>query len=286
MIPSVMAIGGGMLAGAGVWLVALTVTGPAGPPLRLRRLALHRHHVLRAGAATLGGVLAWLATGWPVAGVLAAAGLAWLPQVLGPDRGHERRVARIEAVASWSEQIRDLTAGASGLQHAITATAPIAPAPIQPEVARLTEELRTARPPQEALADFATVVDVPTADLVAAALSSAAGRHAADLGTLLSSLAETTREQAAMLVRIAASRARIRTAMRIIVAVTIGLAALLLLVNPSYLDPYDGPVGQTVLAGIGALWAAALAWLARLARTDVGPRVLSATHHEQKGVPQ
>ncbi|HLU98936.1 MAG TPA: type II secretion protein F, partial [Thermobifida alba] len=199
---------------------------------------------------------------------------------LGPDRAHAERLARIEAVAAWTEQVRDLMAAASGLQGAIASTAPIAPVPIRGQVAVLAQRIRTD--PQEALGRFAAEVDVPTADLVATALGSAAERHAADLGSLLTNLAEAARDQAAMLVRTAAGRARVRTAMRIITATTLALAALLMLFNPTYLVPFDSAAGQAVLAVIGVLWAAALAWLSRLARTDLGPRVLRPRTQEQE----
>ncbi|NYE50025.1 Flp pilus assembly protein TadB [Spinactinospora alkalitolerans] len=267
---------GGAALGFGVWLLLLTTSAAprSAARARLRPLVGDRRRAVRLVGAVGAGVLGWALTGWPVAVVLAAAGVWWLPALLGPDRGHAERLARIEAVASWTEQIRDLMAGASGLQHAITATAPIAPEPIRAEVGRLADRLRAARSPDKALADFAAAVDTPTADLVAAALAGAASRHTADLGTLLSSLAEATREQAAMLVRVAAGRARVRTAMRIIVTVTLALAVGLLVFNPTYLAPYDGLFGQVALAVIGVLWAIALTWLARLARTDLGPRIL------------
>ncbi|PSK89937.1 Flp pilus assembly protein TadB [Murinocardiopsis flavida] len=280
------AVLGGAAFGLGVWLCLLC----AAVPLRRARERAHfatedrRRRVARLAGALGAGLVGWVLTGWPVAALLAAAGAWWLPVLLGPDRGHAQRLARVEAVASWTEQIRDLMAGASGLQHAITATAPIAPAPIRSEVARLSDQLRAGRSPETALAEFAKAVATPTADLVAAALSSAASRHAADLGSLLSSLAEATREQASMLVRIAASRARVRTAMRIIVAVTVGLAAGLLVFNPAYLAPYDRVLGQVVLAMIGVLWAIALTWLARLSRTDLGPRILDPRPSAQAGV--
>lgn len=281
----VTGIAGGLALGAGVWMALLAITGTAratSTRFGVRGLVGTRSRLLRLAGVVSAGLAGWVVTGWPVAAVLAGVGLWWLPVLLGPDRAHAVRVERIEAVAAWTEQVRDLMAGASGLQQAITATAPIAPAPIRPQVGRLAEQVSTGRDPQRALAEFADAVDTPTADLVAAALSSAVGSHAADLGTLLSSLAEATREQAGMLVRVAAGRARVRTAMRIIITVTLALAIGLVVFNPVYLGPYDSLIGQGVLALIGGLWAAALVWLSRLARSDLGPRVLDPTG---KGAP-
>ncbi|WP_150236397.1 type II secretion system F family protein [Nocardiopsis quinghaiensis] len=275
---------GGLLLGAGAWLLLLLAvqrlprrkgprTLPEGTP---------RARVLQGTSTVLVGAVVGVITGWPVAGVLAAAGTWWLPRLLGPDHDHTARVAQVEAVAGWAEQIRDLMAGAAGLHQAIAHTVPTAPAPIRADVAHLAEQLQQGVPPEDALHRFATRVNVPTADLVVAALSSAASRHAADLGGLLSSLAQAAREQAAMLVRTAATRARVRTSARIIAATTLALAVALALVNADYLAPYDTGIGQLVLVLIGVLWAVGLVWLSRLARTDLGPRVLAQENQERQ----
>ncbi|WP_435110483.1 type II secretion system F family protein [Nocardiopsis synnemataformans] len=277
---------GGLLLGAGVWLLLTGVRRrPQKPGARVRRTPMPRTRVLRAASTAAGGVLTALLTGWPVAGILAAAGMWWLPRLLGPDREHASRVAQVDSVAGWAEQIRDLMAGAAGLHQAIAHTVPTAPEPIRADVAHLAEQLQQGTPPEEALQEFAVRVQVPTADLVVAALSSAASRHAADLGALLSSLAQAAREQAAMLVRIAATRARVRTSARIIAATTLALAVGLALVNADYLAPYNTGTGQLILAGIGALWAVGLVWLARLTRTSLGPRVLAREKAEPEVVP-
>ena len=225
--------------------------------------------------AVAAGVGAWFLTGWPVAGALAAAGLWWTPQLFGGDAEHKEQVEGVEAVAAWTEMLRDLMAGSSGLHQAIAATAPIAPEPLRDAVHRLADDMRGGREPQDALHTFAETVDNPTGDLVASALSMSATRHATDLGVLLGALAESARDQAAMLVKVSASRARLRTSSRIIMGATLGMGAFLLLFNPEYLAPFDGFLGQTVLAGIGALWATAVVWMTRMSRFSLGPRVLA-----------
>ncbi|GAB3726791.1 type II secretion system F family protein [Nocardiopsis nanhaiensis] len=278
---------GGLLlaAGAGLALIhlgrALTWrTGRLAPQLA----SLDRSRLLHAVGAALAGAVVWVLTAWPAAVVLVVAGMWWLPRLLGPDHAHTAQVARVEAIASWAEQIRDLMAGAAGLHQAIAHTVPTAPEPIREHVAHLADQLYQGRPPQEALEEFAARVDVPNADLVVAALSSAATRQAADLGQLLTSLAQAARDQAAMLVRVAATRARTRTSARIICGTTLGMAAGLMLINADYLAPYDTGLGQLILLAVGALWAVGLVWLARLARTDLGRRVLAREDQEGVGV--
>ncbi|MBE2997181.1 type II secretion system F family protein [Nocardiopsis sp. HNM0947] len=276
---------GGLSAGAGLALALLVGAERARNRTRSLSGRLHLHrtsapHLLGAVAA---GLLCWVLTGWPVGGVLAGAGVWWLPALLGPDRAHAAQVARVEAVAAWTEQLRDLMEGAAGLHQAIVSTVPTAPPLIRADVSRLADALQQGTPPEQALAEFAEQVDVPTADLVTAALSTAATRQAADLGALLSSLARSARDQAAMLVRVAATRARVRTSARIIAGTTLALAVGLTVVNADYLDPFDTVFGQVVLAVIGVLWAVGLVWLSRLARTDLGPRALARTRTRTGG---
>ncbi|MBR8743778.1 type II secretion system F family protein [Nocardiopsis sp. MG754419] len=283
-VPVLLLAASGAMVGAGFWLAlaslnALRAAGapavPRGPGWR--SVLLGRQRPIRLFGAVLGGLVVWFLTGWPVAAVLVVAGVWWGPVVLGPDRRHQEQVAGVEAIAAWTEMLRDLMAGASGLHQAVAATVPIAPEPVRPQVDRLAERLRAGRPVQEALHAFAEEVDNPTADLVASALTTAATRHATDLGVLLGSLAEAARDQAAMLVRVAASRARLRTSTRIIIGTTLGMAAFLMVFNSDYLEPFDGFLGQVVLACIGGLWAAALVWLSRMSRFSLGPRVLAPT---------
>ncbi len=88
------------------------------PALTPRRL---RYGTVAAGA----GVVAYLVTGWPVAIPLGALGVLG---VRGLGRGPAGQVIeRIEAIASWTEMLRDTLAGAAGLTQALIATAPICP---------------------------------------------------------------------------------------------------------------------------------------------------------------
>src|SRR3546814_5847459 len=52
-----------------------------------------------------------------------------------------------EAIASWTEMIRDSIVAASGLEEAIVATAPVAPTPIASEVRTLVRRLEHQRLP-------------------------------------------------------------------------------------------------------------------------------------------
>ncbi|WP_017623439.1 type II secretion system F family protein [Nocardiopsis chromatogenes] len=259
-------LGGGL---AGIAYAAVPHTGRIRERLaRLPKATMARRAVLAIAA----GAGAALVTGWPVAGVLAAAGAWWLPRLLGPDAASAAEARRAEAVAAWAQQLRDLIAGSAGLHQAIAKSAPIAPQPVRAEVGQLAQRLRAGATVEEAVEAFSTKVDNPTADLVAIALATAEGRHAAELGELLGRLAEASRDRAALLARTSASRARTRSSVRIITAMALLMVTGLLVANRQYLEPFDTVTGQAVLAVVGATWAAGFAWMARLAAPVAAPR--------------
>jgi Flp pilus assembly protein TadB len=110
---------------------------------------------------------------------------------------------------------------------------------------------------------------------VVAALLLAAEHQASRLGELLGTLAVAARNQATMRLRVEAGRARTRTSVKVIVGITLGLALFLAVVNHGYLAPYASGTGQLVLLVVGALFAAAFAWLAKMTRPAEPARFLA-----------
>ncbi|MBT2418058.1 type II secretion system F family protein [Streptomyces sp. ISL-22] len=239
----------------------------------------------RVTAAVVTGIAIGALTAWPVAAVLTAAALLTLPGLLGPDRQAARRTERMEALANWTEMLRDTLSAAAGLEQAILATADIAPTALEQELGRLAASVRAGRPLPAALRAFAEEADDPLADVVVSALVMAAEQQGSQLGPLLGELAESVREQVAMRQRIDAGRASIRTGVRVTVTVTLGMAVGLVVFNRSYLDPFDTLAGQVVLAVVGALFATAFTWLTAIGRVDEPVRLIStANPHGPVGV--
>ncbi|MDX8053792.1 type II secretion system F family protein [Lentzea sp. BCCO 10_0798] len=231
---------------------------------------------IRFGVALTVGVAAGVATGWVVGAVLAAMACWALPRVLGRDPEHAHRVAKVEAIATWTEMLRDTLSAASGLEQAILATAPLAPAPIRGQVAGLARRLENGQRLAPSLRGLADELADPTGDLVIAALVKAAEQQARQLGELLGALAQTAREQVSMRMRVEAGRARTRTSVRVIVGTTLVFAVAVVLLNRPYLSAYDSATGQAVLLGIGLLFAVGFAWLARITRIAQSPRLLAS----------
>lgn len=210
-------------------------------------------------------------TGWIVGGLLAALAALAIPRLLGGKASRENAIGRTEAVASWTEMIRDSIVAASGLEEAIVATASVAPAPISAEVRALVRRLEHQRLP-DALIAFGQDLDHPSADLVVAALVIASRLEASDLSGLLTRLADATRGEARMRIRVEVGRTRVRTATKVIVGVVAIAVAFLTLINRDYLTVYDSPGGQVVLAVVGAIFAIGGWLLSRMAAIELPER--------------
>ncbi len=196
-------------------------------------------------------------TGWPVAAVATFAAVLRGRTLLGGDGQRATSIARTQAIASWTEMIRDNMAGAAGLEQALMATGDVAPAPIAAEVRRFARRLEDTALP-DALALLGDDIDHPSADLVVAALANAARMEGRDLGALLSRLAESIRGDVRMRLRVEVGRARIRTSARIVVGVTVFTIVFMYVFSRQLLDVYDTPTGQLwllVVLGIFGLGA-------------------------------
>jgi Flp pilus assembly protein TadB len=228
----------------------------------------------RMVVAVVGTGLAYAATGWIAALPVALAGVWFLPTMLGRDHRQEHDMAVIDAISVFTEMLRDTLSAASGLNQALTVACRHAPPALQPAADDLAERLGAREgTTRDALHAFADQIADPTCDLIALALAAASEHPTRDLAAMLTSLASTARDQAAMRIRVTVAQARTRTAIRMITATTLGLAALLLLADRAYLANYDTVVGQVVLLWVGAIFALALRWLRSLATVPLPQRL-------------
>lgn len=269
-----------MLAGIGALLVGWGVAGRAVLPSL--RSSARQHDAggarsglegwgARTGFALVGGVGAFVVSGWPVAGVGGAI-LGWVvPSGIRAGGRHQRELELVEAIATWAEQLRDTISAASGLEHAIGATAPLAPAAIAGPVQRLAARVEYERL-DDGLRRFADEVSHPMADFVVAALVTASQHQARELGSLLGHLSACARDDATMRTRVWVGRARTRSAVRIIVGVVLVFVAGLLAFDREYLAPYDSPAGQAVLALVMAMFGGSFVAMEAMGRVAVPER--------------
>ena len=153
---------------------------------------------------------------------------------------------------------------------------------IKPGLNLLVDRLRIREPLPSALMRFADDLDDPSADLIVAALVLNARLRGPGLREVLSALADSAREELDVRRKVAAERRSTRRSVQVVVAITLIMAAGLVLFNPTYMQPYTSFIGQVVLAVVIRLYALGLLWLRRLAKIEVPERFLIGINHEQR----
>lgn len=273
----ILVFGLGSLVGLGFF--ALVTARGGGMTALVRRLTAIPAMRPRMLVAPATGLAALVFTGWPALGVACTAGLLAIPGI--GRRPVARRDERelVEAVATWTEQIRDTLAGAHGLEEAIIAASGRSPAAIESAVNRLTAYMAYGRL-DDGLRRFAADVDHPTADFVVAALSTANQFQARDITQLLGHVAQCARDESRMRSRVWVSRARTRSAIRIIATVVVVFTAGLVVFNRRYLEPYSSTEGQLVLGVVLATFAGALVLMHKMSVISMPRRFIGRRRTE------
>ena len=279
MIPPIglLAVLAGAIAGAGLFLLLVGLRGfpprPPGQPGRLRGWA-RQVGPARLATAVLAGLVVLVATGWLVAGVAAVLlVLSW--RGMSGAAGERAAMARLEALATWTESLRDTIAGAVGLEQAIPASLRVAAPSLREPLTDMVERLHTRVPMPEALRRFADNLADPGADLIIAALIINAGLRGPGLRDLLGALSRSVREELDVRRKVNAQRRSTRRGAQIVVGISVGLALGLALFNHAYVQVYDGVTGQLVLCIVVGLYAAGIGWMRALARFPVPERLLA-----------
>jgi Flp pilus assembly protein TadB len=283
-----LAVLAGAAAGGGMFLLAIAVRGlpvgparPPGPGAVRARQRLRELVGLRGAAAVAAGMVALVATGWVVAGIgVALLVFGW--RGLSGAASERRALARLEALATWTESLRDTIAGAVGLEQAIPASLRVAAPALKEPLARLVERLHIRVPMAQALLRFADDLDDPGADLIIAALVINARLRGPGLRDLLGSLSGSVREELDMRRKVTADRRSTRRSVQIVVCVSVGMALGLAMLDRAFLAPYNDLLGQLVLTVVVGIYAAGIGWLRRLARFEAPQRLLTTVW---QGVP-
>jgi tight adherence protein B len=255
----------GLLAGAGVGVgLVLLIAGVRGtdvPARRLRDAQWQRRALVGLGV----GLVILVTTRWIAVavgiGVLAA---TW-SQLFGAGRSARRGIDRLDALAAWTESLRDMVATGAALPEALPASAVAAGPAIRPQVETLVDRLQNREPLTDSLMRFADDLGDPGADLVVAALVLNVRAQGRQLRAVLTALARSSRAELEARRRIEADRRAVRRGVQVVVLVTVLMALGLLTLNPSYVEPYREPTGQLVLAAVVGIFAGGFAWLRRLA---------------------
>jgi Flp pilus assembly protein TadB len=224
-------------------------------------------------AAGVAGCAAGIFTGWAAAVPIGACAVFGVPKLFGRTSGSVS-IAKIEAIATWTEMLQGTLAASAGLGQAIMATAPLSPGPIRGATHRLSSRLGAGMHPREALALLADELEDPCSDRVVCALQLAISARAQHLGELLAALADSTRDEVALRLRIETSRASVRSGVRTILVFSVVFAVSLTVVAHSYLAPFGTLRGELVLLVVGTLYAVGLSLMVSLARPPAPVRLL------------
>lgn len=274
---STLAVLIGAVTGGGLFLLVVALRGlPVRPmksgPGRLER-QLREFLGLRGGVALVAGILVLVATGWVVAGVGVGL-LAFSWRSLGGAAAERKAIARLQSLATWTESLRDTIAGAVGLEQAIPSSVRVADPALREPLVKLVDRLHTRVPMHVALRRFADDLDDPSADMIIAALIINSRLRGPGLRALLGALAASVREELDMRRKVNASRRSTRRSVQIVIVVSVGMALVLAVLDHAFLAPYDGVFGQLMLVIIGAIYAAGILWLRRLATFEMPQRLL------------
>jgi Flp pilus assembly protein TadB len=257
-------------AGLGILLLLGELTGR---PIAIRRPPVRVP--ARVLAAFAVGLLVLALTRWIAVAVGIAILTAHAPRLFGGGRAERERMARLDALATWSESLRDLVATGSALPEAVGRSIPAAPAELARPLARLSERLELREPLDTALLALADDLNDIAGDVLVAALALNARVQGRQLVTVLSGLATSLRTEVDLRRRVDAERRATRRAVRIVSGVTVFMALGLATLNPVFLAPYRTPGGQVALAVVVAVYACGLVWLQRLAVAPPPRRFLS-----------
>lgn len=239
---------------------------------------------VRSAIAISGGVAAVVSTGWLVAGFVVGVAAFLSPTVLRAKSNRDREMDRMNALATWVEMLRDTISAASGLTEALKATAESSPAILRAPIRQLAARAERESLPV-ALAKFADEVDHAVADIVAVSLGLAATSQVGSLQESLADLAENTRQEVSMRLRIEASRARQFASARLIAGVVAVFSIAMVGFSRTYLAPFDTVSGQMALAAIGGLFIGSGIALERMSRFNSPPRILDVHQSPVAPVP-
>lgn len=257
--------------------VAIAVLPPSGERGRLTTTMSGRQLAIRGGAAATVGVLIVVLSGWVIPGLVVGGGAFWaIGGWQSRQRSSDAEIERLDALASWIENVRDVLLAGEQPVGAITSTVSACAPSIRPYVRRLAAGLGR-QDPDLVFRRFADDLDDPLADLVAAGLSIAIRRGARTV-PVLTALAEQTRQQVDRRRLVEAERAPTRREVQALTGIMGTLVVALLVFGRSqYLDAYDTRSGQIFLSASLAGYVALIVRVQRLAAFPRPSRFLTST---------
>jgi Flp pilus assembly protein TadB len=265
-----LAVATGACLGVGVLLAGACVN-----PAPASRRSLPGAATVPAPRLMLGlaaGALAAMLSGWLLGGVAVGALCILWGRVFTSSRAAQER-RRLEAIAKWLEDIRDLVRGSGlSLEQALEQTATSPPTSLRDELAGFLLRCRQGWDIDDALVALADDLAHPTADAAIAAIVMAVGTSGARLATAVTTLAEVARDEVAARERSDRLRSVYESSMRRLIVIACGILVFLHLTSAELIAPLRSPTGQAWLVLPTAVWTGCLLWLRRLSRYELPRR--------------
>ncbi|GAC1378620.1 MAG: hypothetical protein NVSMB48_00460 [Marmoricola sp.] len=229
------------------------------------------------GIALALGIVVLAVTRWPSAALAAVAVSFLWPNIAGGTSVGRRQLEKVEALAAWTESLRDTAGAASGLEQAIATTVTSAPPLLTRPVRSLSSRLVGRVPLPIALAMFAEEVGDPSADMVVAALSLNARQRSGGLDRILTSLAFTFRVELEMRRKVEHQRRSLRRQALQISGLVIAFVVIQTLFSRSIVHAYGTLTGQLVLLMIVTVFVGGLIRIRRLSEPRIQSRFLATS---------
>ncbi|NML90862.1 pilus assembly protein TadB [Sphingobium sp. TB-6] len=210
------------------------------------------------GVLVLAALVALLAAG-PVAAVAVIVGvplglLAWVRR-----RAQRRVEALIEALPYYIDAVRQMQAVGNSLAQALERALADAPAIVQAYIAPVARRLELGAPVADAMQMLAERLRVPEISMLAAAIRTNM-RYGGSISAVLLNLANILRERIRIKRELKAAISEAKISGRVLIVMPLVAMALLVAMNPSYIDFFvNDPRGHrlaivaVVLQGMGML---------------------------------
>lgn len=211
-----------------------------------------------------------------VIAVIAGAAVVLWPLVAGGGRAERAELAKLEALAQWTESLRDLAQKGAGLESVIPKTATTASDVLAAPLRHLTFRLSVRVPLPQALSLFADEVDHASADLVVGALALAARQRKGQLSRVLSALSSSLREELEQRTKIMRERNVVRREAGQVAGLSAALVAAGSFFSPPSLPNSSSTTAELLPVVLATGFVFVFSRVRKLAEPIKEPRFLSA----------
>lgn len=270
----------GTLLGLGLLAVVRLLRGlpvlPPRPAHRPRPSKMSRRDAQIVAAGVALGLVVLLVTRNLVFAVVAGTVAGMWSRIAGGGKSERAALEKLEALAQWTESLRDLAQRGAGLESVIPKTVDTAADVLVGPLRLMSRRLSVKVPLPQALALFADEVDDASADMVVAALALAARQRRGRLSEVLTALSGSLREELSQRTKVMRERNGIRREAVQVAALTAGLVGAAHLFSPATLPGGDGGALQVLSLILAAAYVFVFIRVRKLAEPEPEPRFLSS----------